>query len=151
ASCWVPMIVRNRNPGPPESESSIPPVPVSKLATVPANRPRLVPAVLSSNAIFRTALAVVSTGIPVTRYFPLLPTVPVMVIMNASDFMRLGPRGDMPTELAVPPIPALSFYQSVGGCEVAHTGPPYCHFAQAGIQSSRTSLALGSRFLRERR
>src|SRR5215467_13588130 len=94
-SCWVSMIVRNRNPGPPESDSCIPPLPDSKLAVVPANKARLVPDVLFSNTIFRTALAVVSTGIPVTRYFPLLPTVPVMVIMSASNFMRLGWPGDI--------------------------------------------------------
>ena len=47
----------------------------------------------SSQPIFRTALAVLSTGIPVTRYFPLLPTVPVIVIMRApNDATRLARR-----------------------------------------------------------
>ena len=41
-SCWVSMIVRNRKPGPPESDSCVPPLPDSKLAIVPANKaPRL--------------------------------------------------------------------------------------------------------------
>src|SRR6516165_8953455 len=116
------MIVRKRNPGPPESDNCIPPVPVSKLATVPANRARLLPAVLFSNAIFRTALAVVSTGMPVTRYFPLLPTVPVMVIITASDFMRLGPPGDIARGASRSADADSIVYQSVGGCEVSHTG-----------------------------
>ena len=88
-SFWVSTIVRNRNPGPPESDSCIPPLPDSKLAVVPENRPRLVPDVLFSETIFRTAFAVVSTGIPVTRYFPLLPTVPVIVIISVSNFVRI--------------------------------------------------------------
>ena len=41
-SCWVSMIVRNRKPGPPESDSCVPPLPDSKLAIVPPNKaPRL--------------------------------------------------------------------------------------------------------------
>src|SRR5579872_690061 len=77
------MIVRNWNPGPPESDSVIPAVPALKSASDPAHRDRLVPAVLFSNANFRTAWVAVSTGIPVTRYLPSAPTVPVIV--NISD------------------------------------------------------------------
>ena len=77
-SFWVSMIVRNMKPGPPESDNCVPPAPEANSASVPANRARLVAASLVvSNAIFRSGVEVfVSTGIPVTRYFPLLPTVP---------------------------------------------------------------------------
>src|SRR5208282_1519601 len=120
-SCWVSMIVRNRNPGPPESDSCVPPLPDSKLAIVPANRARFVPDVLFSKAILRTALAVVSTGMPVTRYFPLLPTVPVIVIMSASNFMRLGWHASCPHRDSRSAHVDSIAHNSVGGCEVGHT------------------------------
>jgi hypothetical protein len=83
ASFWASMIVRNTKPGPPELDSSVAVFPALKSAIVPAHRVRFVPAVLFSNVSFNTAGVVVSTAIPVRRYFPLVPTVPVIVITHA--------------------------------------------------------------------
>ena len=85
-SFWASMMVKNRNPGPPESDSRSPTVPAANIASVPAHNSRLAPLVLFSKVIFRRAEVVVSTGIPVTRYFPLLPTVPVIVIVCCAPF-----------------------------------------------------------------
>src|ERR1700722_71578 len=75
----VSTIVKNINPGPPESDIRNPPVPAANSASVPANNARFVPDVRFSNISFNTVCVFVSTAIPVTRYFPLLPTVPVKV------------------------------------------------------------------------
>src|SRR5271166_7107341 len=84
------IMVRNAKPGPPESDSSVPPVPEVYLVVVPATRLRLVLDVLFSNDNFRTAGVVALTGIPVTRYFPLVPTVPVIVIMASLPIVHRG-------------------------------------------------------------
>lgn len=76
---------------------------------------------LFSKAIFRTAFAVVTTGIPVTRYFPLLPTVPVIVIISASNFMWLGYPGHIADTDSRSAHMGSIVPQSVGGCEVGHT------------------------------
>src|SRR6516164_6387113 len=77
------MMLRNWKPGPPESFSCSPGLPAVKSATEPAHSARFVPEVLFSKASFNTACSFVSTGSPVTRYLPLLPTVPVIVIILA--------------------------------------------------------------------
>jgi hypothetical protein len=79
ASLCVSTMVRKIKPGPPEPDKTIPAVPALKLASVPAHRDKLVPAVLFSNVNFKTECTFVSTGIPVTRYLPVAPTEPVIV------------------------------------------------------------------------
>src|SRR5262249_25064415 len=79
-------IVRNLNPGPPESFSCVAHFPAEKSATVPAQSARFSPAVSVSNDILKTVLVVTLMALPVSRYFALGPgpTVPVMV--NARAF-----------------------------------------------------------------
>jgi hypothetical protein len=79
-SCEVSVIVRKTKPGPPESESLTEQVPAAKSAAVPAHNSRFVPGVWFSNESFNIVVVVVVTGAPVTRYLPLVPTVPVMVV-----------------------------------------------------------------------
>jgi hypothetical protein len=81
-SCEVSVIVKKTKPGPPESESLVEQVPVAKSVSVPAHNSRFVPDVLFSNESFNTVavVAVAVTGAPVTRYLPLGPTNPVMVV-----------------------------------------------------------------------
>ena|ERR1700733_11697820 len=76
----VSTIVRNTKPGPPESESLVGQVPAVKSEVVPAHSSKFVPAVVFSKDSFNTAAVVVATGEPVTRYLPVVPTVPVMVV-----------------------------------------------------------------------
>jgi hypothetical protein len=80
ASAGVSTMVRNVNPGPPESESCKAQWFEAKCATVPAHRAKFVPAMLFPNEIFSTVAVVVVTGAPVTKNFPVAPTVPVMVV-----------------------------------------------------------------------
>jgi len=79
------ITVRKVNPGPPESESVIAQVPAEKSAVVPAHNTRLVPAVWFPNDSFRRPV-VALTGAPVTRYLPLIPTVPVIVVTAKACF-----------------------------------------------------------------
>ena len=89
-SVAVSVIVRNRKPGPPESDIWVPPVPDANCAFVPAIRAKFVPEVLFSNEIFKTAFVFVLMGIALTKYFPLAPTVPVMVITAILQVSSLG-------------------------------------------------------------
>lgn len=79
-SCEVSVIVRKTKPGPPESESLTEQVPAAKSAAVPAHHSRFVPGVWFSNENFNVVVVVAVTGAPVTRYLPLEPTIPVMVV-----------------------------------------------------------------------
>ena len=94
-SCDVSVIVKNTKPGPPESESLTEQVPAAKSAAVPAHNSRLVPDVLFSNESFNTVTAVVVTGAPVTKYLPLGPTVPVMMV-TADAFLAETVRSPEP-------------------------------------------------------
>src|SRR5215467_5380281 len=72
-------IVKNVNPGPPESFSCVAQRRAAKSAMLPAQSDRLLPGVIVSKDILKTAFVVTSTGLPVSRYFS-ERTVPVMVI-----------------------------------------------------------------------
>ena len=80
ASAGVSIMVRKVKPGPPESESCKAQWFEAKSEIVPAHRAKFVPAVSFPNEIFNTAAVVVVIGAPVTKNFPVAPTVPVMVI-----------------------------------------------------------------------
>jgi hypothetical protein len=95
-SCEVSVIVRKTKPGPPESESLVEQVPAAKSAAVPAHNSRLVPDVLFSNASVNTFAVVVVTGAPETRYLPLGPTVPVIVV-EAKAFLVGTAKSPHPT------------------------------------------------------
>src|SRR5215472_9226418 len=76
-------MVKNLNPGPPESFSGVAQRPAAKSATLPAQSARLSPGLVVSKEILRTALALTLTALPVRRYF--WPTVPE--ILNASALL----------------------------------------------------------------
>src|SRR5215467_13944273 len=80
AIAGVSTMVRNVKPGPPESESCKAQWLEAKSAIVPAHRAKFVPAVSFPNEIFNTAAVVVVTGAPVTKNFPVAPTVPTIVV-----------------------------------------------------------------------
>src|SRR5579872_5323532 len=111
-SCEVSVIVKKTKPGAPESERLSEQVPAAKSAAVPAHNSRLVPGVWFSNESFKIVTAVVVTGAPVTRYLPLVPTVPVMVV---------APKA-FPAEAATRPEPTI---RSPTAARTLATGPAF--------------------------